>query len=295
MRVGIAGGGLLRMRVGIAGGGLHGMRVGIAGGGLLGMRVGIAGGGLLGMRVGIAGGGLLGTKVRSIPSSRGARRTRPTLILSSPRRGRIEGREAARKSPTYCMRGDPATHISLTARTAAGIQALPSARTRVRDVLTGKARRGDAAGLFPARGVGFAGSREPEKGGDARCLDAGSCNALRGTLLTPPEPFRPGASPSRAPRTRRPPSHATVLPQPFRALVAPGPEGPFPHRYGSPARPRVTNEKSPQEIFSGDFSVDKRLNYNEFWISRWTTGGQLTDQSSSSARRRPASFSPVSK
>ena len=171
------------------------------------------------------------------------------------------------------MRLGSTAHISLTCGSGAAIRRLPSARTRVRYVLTGR------PGAETRRAFSLPGSPRrfeclgPEKGGDARCLDAGSCNALRGTLLTPPEPFRSGASRPPVPRTRRSSSRSALPPQPFRALVALGPEGPFPHQYGSVAWLPVTNEKSVSRIFSGDRSGDKLLNYRSFWITRWRTGG----------------------
>lgn len=179
--------------------------------------------------------------------------------------------------PICCIQLGSTIHISLTDRAAAAIRRLPSARTRVRNVLTGRpgaeTRRAFSCSRARAGSPRRFACRGPKKGGDARCLDAGSCNALRGTLLTPPEPFRSGASRPPVPRTRRPSSRSTLPPQPFRALVALGPEGPFPHRYGSPRSVGVTNEKSFSRIFSGDSSEDKQLNYLCFWTSPWKTGG----------------------
>ena len=209
--------------------------------------------------------------------------------------GRIEGRAL----DIVCGPG-PDTHISLTGRSAAVIQALAKCKDAGSICPDGEGPARKRGGPFPCANPDR--DREdrgrilgPKKGRDARCLDAGSCNALRGTLLTPPEPFRSAASLSSVPRTRRPSSHSTVLPQPFRALVALGPEGPFPHRHVTPQSIGDTNIFRLLSIFSGDYSVDKQLNYNMFWISRWKTGGQLTPQPPSCLRRRPASFSPVSK
>lgn len=188
------------------------------------------------------------------------------------------------------------THISLTGRSAAVIQAPAKCKDAGSICPDGEGPARKRGGPFPC-GNPDCGREDSgaQKGGDARCLDAGSCNALRGTLLTPPEPFRSGASLSSVPRTRRPSSYSTVLPQPFRALVALGPEGPFPHHYVTPQSIDDTNIFRRPAIFFGDYSVDKQLNYNVFWISRWKTGGQLTPQPPSCLRRRPASFSPVSK